>query len=463
MDNNINDIDKFFKDRLDGFESPNVPGAWDSMAAMLDADDKGAAIAAKNVNRFILASIAGTIVLAASIIGYISGYNTNTTIAENVVTAKENSTVQAPTKEIITEDITTENNTTTGSNNASIVDNNTTNSDATVDAATPAPKQPANAATSAPKTPVAKAPATPETTKKPTTTKTPPIPVVVVEEEEKPTVVVEEEAKPETVVETATSFTKKEYTPILLSPKNAELETNFEGLGTIKGLALSDKLQIDSALNAQRRISKMARFYRLQFGIQAGANFNRVINNSNNNFEVGSGIMAGFFFGKNISKKWGVNAELNYYRSVGNSISRNINQTEFFLEKTTTNFFLVTKTLDYLQVPISVSFSPTETHKFSAGIASTFLLNAKTEVAENREKINEKSSVTTTKNGVYEDLNTFNYGLLLGYEYNLPGMYSIGLRYNQMFRDLTNNSYFNDNKKHLPANVQLFVKLNLTR
>lgn len=467
MDNNINDIDKFFKDRLDGLESPNVPSAWDSMAAMLDADDKGAAIAAKNVNRFIIASIAGAIVLAGSVIGYISGYGDNTnTFATKGSTNNTTIIAEAPATNNTTENSTTKNNTST-TDNASIIDN----SAATVDAPTPKPtKTDSASAVETPKvntTPIAetKTPATPINTEKSTPTKTTPNPIVIVEEEEKKPSkdIIEENVEPVAKPKSVSSFSKRTFSTILLKNKPTVLNTNIEGLANINDANVPHVVLLDSAQKAHKKLNKMARFYRLQFGIQAGGNFNRVISNTTNGFELGSGMMAGFFLSKNLSKKWAMNAEFNYFRSTGHAISRTIKQTEFFLEKTSTNFFLVTKTFDYLQLPLSVSFSPTDVHKFDFGVSTSLMVNAKTEVAENKERFNEKSSVTETKAGVYEDLNTFNYGLLIGYEYNLPGMYSIGLRYNQMFSDITNNSYFNDDKKHLPANVQLFVKLNLTR
>lgn len=446
MDNNINDIDKFFKDRLDGQESPYVPGAWENMEAMLDADNSGMAL--KNINRFILASVAGAIILAGSVVAYISGYESPAQVAQKTTTEKE---------VIVENDNTTSN---TAQNEAGIVDAPTTNNTAENTTAnddvnnTPAPSAPKAAA--APKVPTATA-----------TTPTKELPnandLLATGTDKKDIVV--DEPKVEETVETSTTklFDKETYSTTLLSQLIPTVDTRFKGFPDINDFVTNQKLLIDSAQRAQRRIDEMERFYRPQFGIQAGGNFNRVLSNTSDNFEVGSGLMAGFFFSKNLTKKWGVSAELNYLRTTGNNITRTITQTEYFLEKTTTNFFIVTKSFDYLQVPLAVSFAPTARHKFSLGATSLFMLNAKSEVAENKEKITEKSSVTTTENGVYEDLNTFNYGVLLGYEYNLPGKYSIGLRYNQMFNDVTANSFFNDNKKHLPAHLQLFVKLNLTR
>lgn len=451
MDNNINDIDKFFKDRLDGFESPKVPGAWDNMAAMLDADSKGAAIAVKNINRFILASIAGAIVLAGSVIGYISGYDANSTATQN----------NTPNNTIVAEAPATNNkaeNKSAATDNAAIINN----SDAVTDA--PAPEQTTtNSVAETPtvdNTPVADAPTTPVVSEKVPAVKDKAKPIVITKEQEEP---VTNTTKKD--VASISPIVKKNYSPTVLAAKNAELDNEFKGLGSValNKLTAPAGLLLDSAQKAQRNLDRMKSFYKLQFGVQAGGNFNRVLSNTSTNFEVGSGLMAGVFLTKNISKKWGINAEFNYFRSTGNSISRTIKQTEIFLEKTTTSFFLVTKTFDFVQVPLSVSFAPTNKHRFNAGVSGSFMLNARTDVAENRERLNEETSSTVTKTGVYEDLNTFNYGLLLGYEYQLPGMYSIGFRYNQMLRDISNNSYFNDDKKHLPANLQLFIKLNLTK
>lgn len=451
MDNNINDIDKFFKDRLDGFESPHVPGAWDSMAAMLDSDNSGAAI--KNINRFILASVVGTIVLAGSVIAYISGYNTN---GVSTYTSNNNVVTEAPATN---KPAASEANT----NEAAIIENNSTQEE-TINSTAPentetnstANSNTANSATTTQNT------GTPEASTNNAPTKTAPQPIAVVEEQDNTPVA---EAKKETTKPQNTEavpFAKNNLQAITLEKKKL-LVLDANGINNIDDYINKQKVLIDSALRREKELRDMERFYRPQFGIQAGGNFNRVINTSADNFELGSGIMVGVFFTHNISKKWGVNAELNYLRSNGNSISRNVTQTDYFLEKTTTNFFLVTKSFEYVQMPLSVSYSPTTRHKFSIGATGLLMVNSKTEVIENREKFADRSTTTTTENGVYEDLNTFNYGALLGYEYNLPGRYSLGLRYNQMFSDITNNNFFSDNKKHLPAHLQLYVKLNLTR
>jgi hypothetical protein len=446
MDNNINDIDKFFKDRLDGHESEYVSGAWENMEAMLDADDSGSVL--KNINQYILASVAGAIILAGSVVAYISGYNTNT-YAENVAPkANEQVVVQAPASKQETNNTSLDNelNSSKDINAAGIsIEENTSPDEIT-------------------NTPEVSPSATTPSNNLANEVNEAPVPVVTLNNDDKKaeeTTVVEttDKAKVQEVLN-AKLFTKNTVSNTLLTSINSEFSFKYPDFSS---LITTGKTFIDSAQKAERKLDEIRRFHRLQVGIQAGGNFNRVLSTSSNNFQVGSGVMAGIFFAKNLSRRWAVNAELNYLRSTSNNIARNITQKEFFLEKTTTNFFLVTKALDYIQLPISVSYALTPKHRFSLGTSAMWLVNAKTEVAEQREKFAEKSSTTVTKNGVYEDLNTFNYGILLGYEFNLPSKYSLGIRYNQMFSDVTKNSFFNNDKKHLPAHLQLFVKLNLTR
>lgn len=449
MDNNINDIDKFFKDRLDGHESAFIPGAWGNMEAMLDADKSGSAV--KNINQYILASIAGAIILAGSVVAYISGYQNNTTTyTDNTVTKTEEQVIaQAPIAKQETENIAT-----TPENSAAPL--NTDKFDGTTEG-TANDSNATNSASTAPTTPTTPTSPAPQASEAPE-------PTVIIDdtESETPKEVVVESVTIKEAPEYSTTelFTKKSFSNLLLTAVSPKFQTAYPDFADF---ITSQKLVIDSTQKAERKLDEIQRFYRPQFGIQAGGNFNRVLSNTSDNFQVGSGIMAGLFFSKNFNRQWAINAELNYLRSTGNNISRNITQTDFFLEKTTTNFFLVTKTFDYVQLPVSVSYSVTPKHKFSLGTSAMLLVNAKTEVAEHQERFAEKSSTTVTKNGVYEDLNTMNYGLLLGYEFNLPGKYSLGVRYNQMFNDVSKNSFFNDGKKHLPTHLQLFVKLNLTK
>lgn len=450
MENNINDIDKFFKDHLDGHESGYIPGAWENMEAMLDADNSGYVL--KNIHRYILASVAGTIILAGSVVAYISGYSGNSSMYADDSAAATEQVAQAPT----VTDETLNNSNTINTDNASIADINSTPSTITPSVENTSTNNSTSTAPAAPKA------TTPSKTKATATPK----PAVVTDDETNDNVVEDVSASSVTTTEANNAimapFSKKGFSNILLNNKSLQFGSP-QGLLATEAYLQKQRLSIDSAERAEKKITEMQRFYRLQFGIQAGGNFNRVLSNTSSDVQIGSGLMAGFFFSKNLNSRWALNAELNYLRSSSNSIGRTVKQTTYFFEKTTTTYFLVTKNFDYLQIPISVSYSFTPKHKFTLGAVGMYMINARTEVAEQTEKFAEKSSNTTTQNGVYEDLNTFNYGLQAGYEFNLPGMYSIGLRYNQMFRDITNNSYFDNSKKHLPAHMQLFVKLNLTR
>jgi len=353
MENNINNIDKFFKDHLAGHESAPVPNAWEDMEAMLDADKSGLLI--KNINRYILTSIAGAIVLAGAVVAYISGYTTNTPIyADNNISEKQIIT-PAPAAQQKTENIVTvpENSTAVASTNnthKTLIEKNTTANTAIN-----------NTVSSASPTAPVKTPHISEARN----------PIVLANDDtnEFEKAIIENTDSKETFEYAATElYTKKDFSNILLtsiSPKFKIAYPNFIDL------IESQKVFADSTQKAERKLDEIQRFYRTQFGIQAGTNFNKVLSNTSNSFQVGSGVMAGLFFSKNFNRRWAINAELNYLRSTGNNLMRTITQTEFFLEKTTTNFVLVTKTFDYIQLPISVSYSITQKHKFSIGTACT--------------------------------------------------------------------------------------------
>ncbi len=434
MENNINDIDKLFKDSLGNHQSPYVKGAWENMEAMLDAGDSSFML--KNVQRYILASIAGAIILAGSVVAYISGYDAERTTVQNNTPVIESPIVAAPQAQTNSE-ANTQNSVAT-----------TTDNIADANAATSTTNNGGNT-TNNTAAPIA------------TEQNIPAINLLATEENQSETITTDEVI---TTSENTDAIEKSNYSIVLLNGKLPLFSTS-NGAENFDESILAQYRFADSTQNAERRLNNIQHFYSWQFGIQAGGNFNRVISNTQSNTQVGSGFMAGLYVNRNLNRRWGLSAELNYLRSNNNNISRNITQTTYFFERTTTNYFLVTKSFDYLQVPVSISYdlNKANKHRVSFGVVGMYMVNARTEVAEQKQNHVEKYTSTTTKKGVYEDLNTFNYGLLLGYEYNLPGMYSLGLRYNQMFNNVTKSSYFGDGKSHLPAHLQLYVKLNLTK
>lgn len=456
MENNINDIDKLFKDSLGDHQSPYVNGAWENMEAMLNAGDSGFMLK-NNIKRYILASVAGTIILAGSVVAYISGYDAGHTTAQNNTSVIEMPVATAPQ---------TQSNSEANTPNTDITTDNSADANATTNN---------TGAANTPSSIIKKgATTTPATNNGGSTTNNDATPTAI--EQNAPTTVVlateenqSETASPSEAITSTTNdntevIEKSTLSSLLLNGKLPLFSTS-NGAQNFDESLHAQHYFVDSVLTNEKRLDQIKSFYSWQIGIQAGGNFNRVISNTSSNTQLGSGFMAGLYVGKNLNRRWGLSAEFNYLRSNNNNISRNVTQTTYFFERTTTNYFLVTKSLDYLQVPVSISYDLTKAnkHRVSFGIVGMYMINARTEVAEQKQNHVEKYTTTTTKKGVYEDLNTFNYGLHLGYEYNLPGTYSLGVRYNQMFNNVTKSSYFGDGKSQLPAHLQLFVKLNLTK
>lgn len=455
MDNNINDIDKFFRDNLEGQSSPYVPGAWDRMEAMLDNGTSGHLL--QNANRYILASVVGAIVLAGSVVAYVSGYNsTNGSLAQKPANVAA-TTIETPTTDNSSQQINaqtqdqasnTPNATDVAAANAG--DNNTATTKTTT-----APRDNKQKGITPP-------PATVGGDDE-GQSKQPSVAVTAVsaddnEEVAEPVVVVDEPA----IAETQAMLEKQSYLNGLLASKPYSIDGYVV---TDEGVDAETKKSFNTfeALQAERRSEGSKRgIFNWNYGLAIGANFSPIISNTGGK-GWGSGLYAGLFVNRAINTRFSIGLEASYLRRNSNSISRSITQTTYFFEKTTTTYFLVTKSFDYVQVPLSINYTAATNHKFSAGLVSSILVNAQTEVVKNKQNSSETVQKTTTEKGVYEDLRRFGFGLSAGYEYRLPGMYSIGVRYHQQLNDLTINSYFNDGKKHLPADVQVFLKLNLNR
>lgn len=452
MDNNINDIDKFFRDNLEGQSSPYVPGAWDRMEAMLDGGTTGYLL--QNANRYILASVVGAIVLAGSVVAYVSGYNsTNGSLAQKPANVAEK-TIETPADAKTSSEQTNAQKQDNAENTPSTADVAAANGgDNNTKTTTTAPRNHKQNGIIPPATVGGDDAEQPEQPSAAVTAVTADDDIEVAE----PVVV-----DVPTVTETQAMVEKQSYLNGLLTSKPYTVNGYVV---TDEGVDAETKKSYSTfeALQAQRRSEDSKRgIFNWNYGLAVGANFSPVLSTTGAK-GWGSGLYAGLFVNRAINTRFSVGVEASYLRRNSNSIGRNITQTTYFFEKTTTTYFLVTKSFDYVQVPVSINYTASANHKFSAGLVSSILVNAQTEVMQNKQNSSETVQKTTTEKGVYEDLRRFGFGLMAGYEYRLPGIYSIGVRYHQQLNDLTINSYFNDGKKHLPADVQVFLKLNLNR
>jgi hypothetical protein len=449
METNNNDIDKLFRDNLDGHSSPFVSGAWERMETMLNDGNKG--LLRENIHRYVLASVVSTIILAGSVVAYVSGYDSTTgTFAEN-----GNATEQS---------VIVDNATTTNTTNTEVAENSVAQNKIAETAATNTKAQTGRTTTTKNNSVTTKSeiiPATTDATKE-VVKNTATTANNEAENQTATTETVVEEAQP-AITETESVYEKRTYLQDALGAKTLHLsiaafDNSILDAETQKGKETFTNTELERKQKADRR-----NLTKLNYGFILGGNFNSVLSNTGAN-GWGKGLLAGIYLSKNCTQnpRWGTSIGLNYLQSNGNSIGRTITQTTYFFERTTTSYYLLTKSFDYLQAPINVSYTAGLNHKFSMGVVASYLVNSQTEVAQQKEKTGEFISTTKTEKGVYEDMNRFGFGLMAGYEYKLPGIYSIGLRYNQQFNSVTNSSYFTDTKK-LPASIQVYLRLNLTR
>ncbi|HYG15949.1 MAG TPA: porin family protein, partial [Bacteroidia bacterium] len=349
MENNNNDIDKLFKDHLDGHQAAYVPGAWEKMEVMLDADE--GTVWLHNTQRFVLASVAGAILLAGSVMAYISGgpsegafVQSDAANDKNVATHQEKNVNSASGKAsdagtIRLDDVIAENS----ADGRNAADN----------------KQPA---ATKPAAPVVDVSSTDIKKKAPVQQ-----PEAALAESPAP-VGLDNEEETEMAETTAPVIAEVPRLPLaLLAGLNPLKSMRVTGDNAqMENLELNISL-LDSAQKARKAVQEMKQFYGWQLGLYAGFNFNKTISTADTKFNAGAGFLGGLSLSKNWSRHWGFAADINYLRRTGNTITRTVEQTRYFFEKTTTSYFFVTKTMDVLQMPISIHYNLTRKHKFSLG------------------------------------------------------------------------------------------------
>jgi predicted AAA+ superfamily ATPase len=114
--------------------------------------------------------------------------------------------------------------------------------------------------------------------------------------------------------------------------------------------------------------------------------------------------------------------------------------------------------MQFLELPIQVVYMPKKNHQFLAGVYTAYLLSTKNTVIHHfqTETIGEIKHITNATNHM-EGFHRADYGLTLGYEYEIFKSLAIGATANIGLRDLTNNKTLESNSRDFNHQIRVHV------
>jgi hypothetical protein len=124
---------------------------------------------------------------------------------------------------------------------------------------------------------------------------------------------------------------------------------------------------------------------------------------------------------------------------------------------------VTTKSIQWIELPISFGFLIKKRHSFHLGFYTDILINGKTEITLTEESELNNGTQTTTRSGIPNGIKPYDLGILAAYKFSFSNSSSLGIQVNLGFSDLTLNSYFGNNVFDRNKGLQVFYQFQKTK
>lgn len=166
----------------------------------------------------------------------------------------------------------------------------------------------------------------------------------------------------------------------------------------------------------------------------------------------------GLHYRRQVTQQWAWQAGLEWYErgAINTEFVQNRKHYGFGADRVTSHF--ITDNMQFLELPIQAIYKPQKNHQFLAGVYTAYLLSTKNTVIHHfqTETIGEIKHITNATNHM-EGFNRLDFGLALGYEYEVFKSLAIGATANIGLRDLTINKTLGSNSKDFNHQVRVHV------
>ncbi len=187
-----------------------------------------------------------------------------------------------------------------------------------------------------------------------------------------------------------------------------------------------------------------------------------VFSGSYNANNVGVGWHAGLGWERAIGQKFQFSIGLGYTVQNGVGIENNSDSVFYNFGKEVVETQEVNSRLDYVELPVSISYKLNQRNMVEFGMYAGYLVNVSREVDKEISKFKTETQYESTKeNGYQEEFKRMDYGLTLGYRYRVTPALSVGVHYNLGFIDITKNIQGDYLQRHTNQNTRVVFRYSI--
>ncbi|WP_417609908.1 porin family protein [Owenweeksia hongkongensis] len=184
-----------------------------------------------------------------------------------------------------------------------------------------------------------------------------------------------------------------------------------------------------------------------------------VFSGSYNANDVGVGWHAGLGWERAIGEKFQFNIGLGYTVQNGVGIENNSDSVFYNFGKEVVETEEVNRRLDYVELPVSISYKLNQRNMIELGMYAGYLVNVSRDVDKEISKFKTETQYESTKESGYQkEFKRMDYGLSLGYRYRLTPALSVGLHYNLGLVDITKNTQGDYLQRHTNQNTRVVFR-----
>ncbi|WP_417600571.1 porin family protein [Owenweeksia hongkongensis] len=184
-----------------------------------------------------------------------------------------------------------------------------------------------------------------------------------------------------------------------------------------------------------------------------------VFSGSYNANNVGVGWHAGLGWERAIGEKFQFNIGLGYTVQNGVGIENNSDSVFYNFGKEVVETQEVNRRLDYVELPVNISYKLNERNMVELGMYAGYLVNVSRDVDKEISKFKTETQYESTKESGYQkEFKRMDYGFSLGYRYRLTPALSVGLHYNLGLVDITKNTQGDYLQRHTNQNTRVVFR-----
>lgn len=182
------------------------------------------------------------------------------------------------------------------------------------------------------------------------------------------------------------------------------------------------------------------------------------------NFQLGSGIVAGYYRHQKLNRKWNLQVEIQTKIATGYHIYTSFEDNVVNPQGLSTSrrsFYL--RSLAFFELPILLQYRPEpgSRHQFFGGLRPS--INVTTKPSDGNNSVSVANGVYPTdfsSLSLRKAVQQYDLGLTFGYCYAFSPRFGLDIRYTQGFVDLTADNFFKSTDNNLNSDLQISLRTN---